>query len=31
VFAAIINAADFGLPETTIATISNTGKNLDKI
>lgn len=30
-FAAIINAADFGLPETTIATISNTGKNLDKI
>lgn len=31
VFAAIINAADFGLPETTIATISNTGKTLDKI
>lgn len=31
VFAAIINAADFGLPETTIATISNTGRNLDKI
>lgn len=31
VFAAIINAADFGLPETTVATISNTGKNLDKI
>lgn len=30
-FAAIINAADFGLPETTFATISNTGKNLDKI
>lgn len=30
-FAAIINAADFGLPETTVATISNTGKNLDKI
>lgn len=30
-FAAIINAADFGLPETTTATISNTGKNLDKI
>lgn len=31
VFAAIINAADFGLPETTFATISNTGKNLDKV
>lgn len=30
-FAAIINAADFGLPETTIATISNTGKSLNKI
>lgn len=30
-FAAIINAADFGLPETTVATISNTGKTLDKI
>ena len=30
-FAAVINAADFGLPETTIATISNTGEKLDKI
>lgn len=30
-FAAIINAADFGLPETTFATISNTGKKLDKV
>lgn len=30
-FAAIINAADFGLPETTVATISNTGTKLDKI